>query len=164
MPKRKACPVGRFVSVDELDANKIAPRLWQGGLGDYEGCKLAIRRKDFDIVVVLAPDAEVKLYSSKDGKEFPEVIEFALRDEKSDLDYLPELVKLSKYLAKQIKRGKTVLCACRQGWNRSSLLVCATLLQLYPKLSGKQISKTVKSRRKYSLSNPHFEKFIESIP
>lgn len=165
MAKRKACPVGRFVSLSELDINKVAPRLYLGGLGNYEGCKLAISKADLDIVVMLAPDAGVKFFTSKDGNEFPQVIELALQDDKSDLNYLPELISLAKQLARKIKAGKKVLCSCRLGFNRSGLICSLLLMNLNPTWSGKRIVRHVRTMRNDDvLTNPHFEKFIESIP
>lgn len=152
-----------MVSVSDLDASRITRNLYQVGFHTVSGCQLAI---DADIVVNLAPDAGVKLLNRRPGSRdpLPDVYEIGLQDHKDDLEKLPVLLDMAKFLARQVKAGKTVLVCCFLGANRSALLSSLTVCYLYPDWCGKKVVSHVRSKRPISLGNQHFEKFLKGLP
>lgn len=141
MAKGKRCPVAP-ISITELDATKIAPRLYQGGLEEFDGCQIAISGVDL-VVKLTSDDTNVKIL-------WPDVIEFPLEDETADLQYAPDLNSLAGKLSRAIRRGDRVAIFCRQGRNRSGLLTGLVLQKLY-RWNGEKIVNHLRSRRRDAL-------------
>lgn len=146
-----ACPV-EPISLRQIDCTRIAPRLWQGGVHGFNGCRIAI--KSVDIVVLLAPDAEVQIAS-------PRPVLLDLRDSASDLHQLDILHPLAAQLARAIRRGKRVLILCHEGRNRSGLVTGLTLWNLG--YLGRDAVRLIKSRRRDALSNEHFARYLKTL-
>lgn len=125
-----------------MDAAKIAPGLYQGGLEEFDGCQIAISGVNL-IVKLTADENGVKIL-------WPDVIEFPLEDCVEDLTYLPELKSLAAKLARAIRSGDRVAIFCHQGRNRSSLLTGLVLQKLY-RWSGDKIVNHIRSRRSDAL-------------
>lgn len=135
--KGKRCPVAP-ISLVEMDVAKIAPRLYQGGLEEFDGCQIAISGANL-VINLTSDDTGVKIL-------WPDVIEFPLEDDISDLQYLPELKSLAGKIARAIRRGDRIAIFCRQGRNRSGLLTGLVLQKLY-RWSGDRIVNHLRSRR-----------------
>lgn len=139
--KGKRCPIAP-ISIKEMDATKIAPRLYQGGLEEFDGCQIAISGVSL-VVKLTSDDTHVKIL-------YPDVLEFPLEDEVDDLRYARELQSLAAKIARVVKKGDTVAIFCRQGRNRSGLLTGMVLKKLYG-WGGDRIVNHLRRRRQDAL-------------
>lgn len=151
MAKAKRCPVAP-ISINEMDATKIAPRLWQGGLEEFDGCQIAIGGVDL-VVDLTSDDTTVRIL-------WPDTIEYPLEDEANDLNHVSKLNVLAARLARVIRKGERVAIFCRQGRNRSGLLSGLVLRKLY-KWKGEKIVDHLKARRADALEGGGGDDFAE---
>lgn len=155
LPARKRLPV--VVTIRDVDVTRIVPGLYQGGVQAFEGKTNAITLRGIDMAVMLAPDANVRVFT-------PEMYEYALEDHWSDLEHLSNLDRIAKMAARRVKSGKRVAVFCRQGRNRSGLVTALTLRHLRPDWSGRKIVRHIQDRRPEALGNEAFEEYLKALP
>lgn len=154
--KRPRCPVGQ-VSIYEADATEIVRGLWQGGLGEFDGCGL-VAFHDLDFAVHAAPDLNVDI-------DEPETRTIAMDDSgdrRRDLGPIKRASAIALQVANRVRGGARVGVFCRQGRNRSGVIVAMAIRHLC-RISGEEAMHLVQDMRPGSLDNEHFEEHLRSL-
>ena len=152
---------------DMLDADEIAPRIWQGSkppLGQLvaqEGFDtLVLCAREYQPASVYFPGVQVVHAPNDDA---PEIYPFTEEN-------LKTAVRASGLAAQAVEKDHRVLVTCAAGINRSGLVVALMLHRLYG-LSGSSCIQLVRRRRKSlregqpkPLSNELFVKALERLP
>lgn len=134
-----------------IDADEIAPGLWQGARPDRE----AFRR--FTLVVLCAREIQ--------PSECPGTV---LRVPLDDCDELTSsewtlAQSTADRIASAVARGTRVLVTCHAGLNRSGLVTALTLRRLTG-LSGAECVSIVRDRRHRALCNDYFARLVARLP
>ncbi len=137
-----------------LDADRIAPRLWQGA-DPPQGPWL--HELGVNVLVLCAAESQPSAH------RFPgiKVIYAPMHDSA----HVPADVAgpAAERVARYVRRGKRVLVCCAMGWNRSGL-VTALALWILTGVSGAECVKQVQSRRENALGNEQFRQYVEALP
>jgi hypothetical protein len=136
-----------------IDADEIAPRLWQGADPPRGG---VLRNLGFRGVVLCAQEHQ---YAPRD---FPGVR--VVNAPMDDAWYVAsETARAAAAAGAELwRRGAKVLVVCHMGINRSGL-VSALILRNITGCSGAQAVAAVKRKRPGALSNRAFVKFLERL-
>jgi len=133
-------------------------QLWQGGLGD-----LAYPER-YDVIVLCADelqadDASVKAYGDR-----IRIISAPNDDSANPFTKAQATiaVQASKQVADEYKAGKRILVSCRQGRNRSGLVMALTLHRLFG-ISGEEAIRLIRSKVPHALANPEFNNFLATV-
>lgn len=143
-----------------IDADRVAPRLYQGGAPPEGG---ALRYLGIDTLVLAAEEHQPP------SSRFPgvEVVHAPYDDAQRPLSQRDwQTVRAaSRRAAIRIQQGKRVLVTCAMGLNRSGLIVALTLLRLVPpqRLSAEDAVRHVKLSRPGALRNPYFVQALLAI-
>jgi len=84
-----------------------------------------------------------------------------LHDDVEDLEHIPTLVQMADYLVKAMDQGSRIAVFCREGRNRSGLLVALTLCRLRGWTGGRAM-RHIQSRREDALTNEQFAEFLST--
>jgi protein-tyrosine phosphatase len=140
----------------QLDANEIAPGLYQGSFPE-DGTSL----RGFQVLVLCAEELQPR------SAEFPhvnEVIHAPLDDGKLDEEQVGVALRAAQRVAGHLRARRRVLVTCAMGRNRSGLVCALALLILCPSMEGETAVKRIRSRRCGALVNPYFVDFLSRLP
>lgn len=140
----------------EIDANKIAERLYQGARPPTGLCLKQLR---FDMLVLAAEEYQP-------GSEmFPgiRVIHAPMDDSELTRDEWDTARRAAAEVASAIRVGARVLITCYAGLNRSGLITALSLYLLTGE-SGRAVVRVVQSRRRNALCNRSFVKALSRLP
>jgi hypothetical protein len=139
-----------------LDANEIAPQLWQGSAPPTGP---TVRRSGFDVLVLCAQEYQPP------PPDFPGVR--VIHAPMDDRAWIPEMEahKAAQAAAAHIRAGRRVLVTCYKGWNRSGLVSALTLWYLTG-LHGSHLVRRVRARRPVpeNRANRHFAAYAAGLP
>jgi protein-tyrosine phosphatase len=143
-------------------ATKIAPGLWQGG---FPINPEEVAQSGFDALVFAA--REYQPVGGEERELFPgvEVLAVPLDDDGETGPTAEEIRQIGPVVLKIVElvsSGKRVLVTCREGRNRSGLLVALTLAALFH-VSGTEAAEHVRSKRARALTNAGFSDFLDRI-
>ncbi|HEY5657332.1 MAG TPA: dual specificity protein phosphatase family protein [Myxococcota bacterium] len=140
-----------------LDFDWIIPGLAQGSYPRPQGAPFD---HGFDVIVWCAMEAQPTRLKPPAGKSS---ILFPMDDN----PYVPItqndarlLHGLADQLAKHVRAGRKVLVTCWEGRNRSGIVSALTLMRLKRMRPETAINTVRKQRRKPSLTNPMFERYL----
>jgi protein-tyrosine phosphatase len=139
-----------------IDANEIAPGLWQGSKPP-EGP--ALQRAGFDVVVLCAQEYQPA------APAFPDVrVIHAPMDDRPHVP-VPEAHKAAQAVAAHVRAGRRVLVTCFMGWNRSGLVTALALWYLTGR-HGVAILHRVRERRPVPehMANRYFAEHVARLP
>ena len=138
-----------------IDADRIAPRLWQGS--DPPGGPY-LRDLKVDTLVLCARELQ------HDPREFPGVK--VIHAPMDDASIVPVRIAMdaAAAAARAHKRGKRVLVCCAAGLNRSGLVMALTIWMRSGELSGRECVEQVRAHRDAALNNPRFVEYVASLP
>lgn len=129
-----------------LDAHRIAPKLWVGSRPGPEVCRV------FDVVVLAAMEYQPKLPCAI-------VLRAPIDDDQLTLQEAQKVIDAARKVNELRRCGKRVLVTCNMGVNRSALVAALALMLLGA--SAEEAIAQVRSNRKppsgmMPLSNEHF--------
>lgn len=138
--------------------------LWQGGATDVMS---GVR---YDLIVLCAeefqPEAHliVRERFPNDTRPEPKVLYAPNDDSENPLTraQLTIAIGASRVVAKSFREGKKVLVSCMQGRNRSGLVTALALHRLYG-MAGERCRGYIRARIPHALTNPSFNKFLDSL-
>jgi len=137
-----------------MNADRIVPRLWQGSAPKG--------RIPFDVIVLTAEEYQPPSHCFGQS----EVVRAPNQDTESlSLGQIRGAVRAAKTVADRWKHGKRIVVTCRQGRNRSGLVVALALHLIYG-VDGKTAAQIVRERRRGAdaLTNEAFVGFLERVP
>jgi protein-tyrosine phosphatase len=139
-----------------IDASRIGPKLYQGSLPPT-GSRL--RTAGFDVLVLCAKEFQPAAF------HFPgvEVVHCPLWDGEASMSELVAAREGARRAAEAHRQGRRVLVTCRQGRNRSGLVVAMTIRMLTG-ASGKRIVHHIRKRRSLALTNTAFARALGALP
>lgn len=143
---------------NQLDANEIAPNLWQGSCPP-EGPTL--RSQAFDVLVLCAEEYQPPTETFFGVR----VIHVPFDDDFEEPPSEPTLQRIFRtawFLTSELRKGRKVLVTCWAGHNRSGFVVGMTLHHLLG-MTGQQAIQTIQRRRKGALSNPIFRELLRMV-
>jgi protein-tyrosine phosphatase len=137
-----------------IDANKIAPRLWQGADPPKGGL---LRQLGFRVLVLCAEECQYP------PSAFPGIR--IINAPMDDAWYVAsETARRGANQAAELwRRGAPVLITCHMGLNRSGL-VSALTLRAITGCSGNQAMLAIQRKRPNALYNKAFQTFLKRLP
>ncbi len=130
--------------------------LWQGGADDVTSSA------GYDVIILCADEFQPArhIIATKDM----EVVHAPNDDSEKPLtrEQLTTAIAASRVAASRFRDGKKVLISCMQGRNRSGLVTALTLHRLYG-MAGERCREYIRSKVPHALSNPSFNKFLDSL-
>ncbi len=138
-----------------IDADRIAPRLWQGS--DPPGGPY-LRDLKVDTLVLCARELQ------HDPREFPGVK--VIHAPMDDANVVPVRIAMdaATAAARDHKRGKRVLVCCAMGLNRSGLVTALIIWLRSGRIPGWEAVQQVQQRREEALGNQWFTGYLASLP
>jgi hypothetical protein len=143
-----------------MDASEIAPGLWQGSfdvLADRPALAAAIPR--LTTIVFCARELQPR---PLDRAHAVEAVACPLDDARPTIQELELAARTARKVARRVGSGEAVLVTCRQGRNRSGLVVAMALHVLYG-WGGRRAVKRVQDKRANALSNPYFTAALATL-
>lgn len=139
--------------MSELDADRVARRLWQGSL-PWEG----LDPRQFPLLVLCAKEYQPR-------GQFPGVTVIHVPLDDSGVPMLPEekhaAIVAARIVWRELAAGRRVLVTCAAGLNRSGLVSALSLMRGGVP-SARAIAAVRRARGPNALSNPYFVRFLES--
>lgn len=132
--------------------------LWQGGADDVTKA----HGDGFDVIILCADEFQPARHII--ATELMEVVHAPNDDSENPLtrDQLTTAIAASRVVAARFREGKKVLVSCMQGRNRSGLVTALALHRLYG-MTGERCRGYIRSKVPHALTNPSFNKFLDSL-
>lgn len=139
-----------------LDANEVAPGLWQGGAPPLH------TRLPFDVVVLVSSGFQ----PPRHAVGAPLVIRAPYDDGRLSTRESVLALRVAERVQKFIRRGKRVLVTCSAGWNRSGLINGLVLISMqrfgmYGDADA-AIAAVRRARGEHALGNHSFQQFLRA--